>query len=224
MHDAQEHRRSRLLRYAASGREALADNARHSFAADHALIVYRTGAIYSMIPKNACTSFRYSLALANGCIDGPEDFAWIHRNNRTFAASPREIACAPFTFVVLRDPLARLASVYLDKIVSRREQFWGLFDTMKDVTNPDAVTFRKFVDALTEPFVIGLDIHWRRQANFLVYRDYDLYLDFDEIAEGAAAVAERAGMEFFDTRELAGHDNARFERVEGGPVPDLPPN
>ncbi|MEM9011360.1 MAG: sulfotransferase family 2 domain-containing protein [Pseudomonadota bacterium] len=215
--------RSRLLRHTSSTREALAHNAAHQFAASHALLVFRTGAVYSFIPKNGCTTLRYSLALANGCIADAEDFSWVHKNNATFAANLREIACAPFSFVVLRDPLARLASVYLDKIVARRPQAWGLLDTMAEGTDPDTLTFRKFVEVLMQPYMLALDIHWRPQVDFLVYEHYDAVIRLEALSEAAPMLAERAGLELMDARALSGHGNDRYEAIAPGMYADLSP-
>lgn len=214
---------SRLLRYTHKTRKALSMNAPHQFAAAHALSVFRTGAIYTLIPKNGCTSLRYSLAVANGCIEGPGQFSWVHQNNGTFRATLREIACAPFTFVVLRDPLERLASVYLDKIVSREEAFWTIFDVLKREGDPDDMTFRKFVKTLKRPHVLSGDIHWRPQADFLVYKDYDAYIPLKGLTQAAPMLAERAGFDLLDARHLSRHGNDHYEAIEEGCYADLSP-
>ncbi|MEM1036511.1 MAG: sulfotransferase family 2 domain-containing protein [Pseudomonadota bacterium] len=214
---------ARFLRHAHAAPKALAKNARHQFAAAHALLVFRTGAIYSLIPKNGCTSVRYSLAVANGCIRGPDQFHWVHENNATFQADLREIACAPFTFVVLRHPLERLASVYLDKIVSREEAFWTIFDVQERQGEPDDLTFRKFVEILKSPLVLNSDIHWRPQADFLVYEEYDAYIALDGLTKAAPMLAERAGLDLLDARQLSRHGNDHYQTVEEGCHADLSP-
>jgi hypothetical protein len=98
---------SRLLRYTRGNLQVLAQNAAHQFASQHALSFYAADAVYSFIPKNACSTMRYTLALANGAISGPRHFNWIHTNNLTFRASLAELAKAKYTFVILRDPYRR---------------------------------------------------------------------------------------------------------------------
>lgn len=166
---------------------------------------------------------RYSLAVANGCIEGPEHFDWVHNNNDTFRASLRELACAPFTFVVLRDPLQRLASVYLDKIVARQPQAWGILDILDDGTEPDDLTFRTFVDALKRPRTLAADIHWRPQTDFLVYEAYDAYISLDDLAKASPMLAERAGLEIRDARSFSLHGNEIYDTVEKGVYADLSP-
>ena len=56
----------RLFRYTRGNLQALVQNAAHQFAAQHALSIYAADAIYSFIPKNACSTMRYTLAIANG--------------------------------------------------------------------------------------------------------------------------------------------------------------
>ena len=46
----------------------LSENAEHAFAERHALNVYKSNSIYSFIPKNACSTLRLSLAVANGVV------------------------------------------------------------------------------------------------------------------------------------------------------------
>lgn len=211
----------RLLRYARSDIGPLAGNRAHGFAADHALCVYPSGAVCTFIPKNACTSLRLSLAFANGCIATPDDWTWIHHNNRTFRADLRGLVTAPFTFVILRCPHARLASVFLDKIVGRRPEFWRLYGADRDRPDPDRLTFRDFVALLEEPALFALDIHWRPQEDFLVYEDYDLWVPLERLRDHLPAIEEGAGMAVHDARGLSGHGTDALVQ-EAGAFADTP--
>ena len=110
--------KKRQLNYTANSYVKLNKNMQHKLAQNHALRIYKSNSIYSFIPKNGCSTMRLSLALANGCISDPKDFEWIHNNSLTFSADLPSLLLADYTFVILRCPFARLASVYLDKIVS----------------------------------------------------------------------------------------------------------
>lgn len=177
-------------------------NKAHVFAADHALCAYPSGAVYSFIPKNACTTLRVSLAMANGCIAGARDWTWIHNNNRTFIASLRDLAAASFTFTILRCPHARLASVFLDKFVGRRPEFWRLHAATRDRLHPETSTFRDFVALLDDPELLNHDMHWRPQVDFLVYDDYDLWVPLERFADHAPQIEEGAGLRIVDARAL----------------------
>lgn len=195
----------RLLRYAGKHAVVLRQNRKHGFAAEHALVAYPSGAVYSFIPKNACSTMRVSLAIANGCIAGPEDWPWIHPNNPTFRAELRELVTAPFTFVILRCPHARLASAFLDKIAGLRQEFWTLHRADRDRPDPDRLSFRDFVGLIEQPALFKLDIHWRPQVEFLVYDAYDLWVPLERFGAAIPEIEARAGLTIHDARPLTGH-------------------
>ncbi|WP_108258919.1 sulfotransferase family 2 domain-containing protein [Mangrovicoccus ximenensis] len=170
---------SRSLRYAAGTFRPLAENLAHGFAAEHALEFYAAQAVYSFIPKNACSTLRFALARANGAVSSPVEIDWIHHNNYAFRADQRSLQQAGFTFVVLRCPFRRLVSVFLDKIVNRYHNFWAAFPQEDGPVIPGDVTFRIFVDRLARS-KLSADIHWRPQVDFLVYEDYDLWMPLEQ--------------------------------------------
>jgi hypothetical protein len=202
--------RSRLLKYAGSDDGNLQLNLRHQVAASHALNIYGSGTIYTYIPKNACSTMRLSLAIANGCIADASRIEWIHENNDTFRADLRDLVCAIYTFVVLRDPFARLASCFLDKIVSQKRPAQRLRELAMSGLNLDTITFADFVDFLCEPAVLAGNIHWRPQTDFLVYEHYDDYFSVENFAAAAAAIRVRAGLEVVDARPLTAHGLDRY--------------
>ncbi|AWI86764.1 hypothetical protein CEW88_23670 (plasmid) [Alloyangia pacifica] len=211
-----------LLRYARTEDVTLSQNAAHGLAARHALTHYPSGAIYSFIPKNACSTLRYSLALANNCIAGAEDWTWIHLNNGTFAASLSELVRAPFSFTVLRCPHARLASVFLDKIVDKTPELWQLHRLTRDGFDPDRLSFRDFVQLLEQPNLLSSNIHWRPQQDFLVYDRYSRVFALERFAEAIPVLRDEIGFEVQDARALTGHGTDRLTQIETGDFADLP--
>ena len=199
-----------LLRHVRKQIDPLPQNGPHQFAARHALVHYASGAVYSFIPKNACTALRYSLAIANGLIEGEEDFAWIHANNGVCLAQVRDLAVAPYSFVVLRCPYSRLASVFLDKFVALEPPSWAMRRALNDTYEPTELTFRDFVGHLRATSVRNADIHWRPQVEFLVYEDYSDWFAMEDFAAATARIEERTGMHVHDTRALARHGTDRF--------------
>lgn len=207
---------SRILRHARKDHAGLDDNPRHNFAMNRALLVYPSGAVFTFIPKNGCTTLRVSLAMANGVLPDLEDWEWVHRNNRTFCASLREVVTAPFTFVVLRCPHARLASVFLDKMVEGGplgRRFLAREGKERDLAS---VTFRDFVTMLDTPALLNFDPHWRPQVDFLVYEDYDLWVPLERFAQHIPQIEAGAGMKIQDARQLSGHGTDRLEAVGKG--------
>ena len=156
----------RVLNYATQTYGPLPNNPDHRFASSYALQFYASNAIYTFIPKNACSTLRLSLAIANGCIESTADFNWIHQNNQTFRADLPSLITASYTFTVLRCPYARLASVYLDKIVGRDLDAWNLLDLLKREIEIEALTFERFILSLTRPPIRRGNIHWRPQVDF----------------------------------------------------------
>lgn len=213
----------RLLRHPRKVHKPLPQNGGHNFAAQYALCHYPSGAIYSFIPKNACTTMRVSLALAHGCIaDAAEDWTWVHTNNQTFRATLREMVTTPFTFAILRCPHARLASAFLDKIVGRHVEFWLMQRRSKERFAPDTITFREFVEFVTSAFEKPGDPHWRCQSDFLLYEEYDALYHIGDLERAFVEITERTGLEITDTRALSGHGTAGLTQINGDRHIDTP--
>jgi len=196
----------RRFRYATSSLGALRGNTRHGFAARFAWSVYASDAIYSIIPKNACSSLRYSIAIENGCIRDSRDYLWLAANFETFTPSLRELARAAYSFVVLRDPFARLASCFLDKFVAKKPPLWEYLTLTGQLQkHAGTLCFREFVAGLKEAGVLRGNIHWRPQADFLVYEDYDDVFADERFADAVPVIERRAGFKVIDTRRITDH-------------------
>lgn len=202
--------KTRQLNFSSASYEALAKNRAHQFAAGFALRIFKSNSVYSFIPKNACSTLRVSLALANGCIADKKDFNWIHQNNGTFSADLPSLILADYTFVILRCPYARLASAYLDKIVDKTAEAWLLYETLQRKTDVDQFSFKFFLNAIGKPAVLQSNIHWRPQVDFLVYKDYDDYFSLERFAEAVPAIESKAGIQVVDARPLTQHGTDRF--------------
>lgn len=226
---------TRKLRYARVATGPLKDNKKHIFAATHALSIYQSEAIFSFIPKNASSTLRYSLALENGCIEGPEDIAWIHENNLTFMANLDEILSSKYTFVILRCPYSRLSSMFLDKIVGRKisvseireiyESSISFMHNLKVKFTPNSnhfrrlsktnITFREFVDALCAPGALKVDVHWAPQSWFLVYEDYDDVFCLEKFDEVYKVLHDKISLNVVDADTLTNHGtNSYVKRTE----------
>jgi hypothetical protein len=212
----------RLLRHTQNDINTLALNPRHKFAAKHALVHYPSGAIYSFIPKNGCTTLRYSLAIGNQCIEGPDDFVWIHENNTTFSADLRDLITASYSFVILRCPYARLASAFLDKVVSKTYDIWMLRRLVNDSIDLDEITFRSFCSLLEPRHHRTSNMHWRNQSDFLVYREYDGWFRLEAFDQAAVEIEKRTGLVVHDSRNLANHSSERFTVKTGEDFADCP--
>lgn len=216
--------KNRQLHYSAASYQFLAKNSQHQFAQAHALRIYRSNSIYSFIPKNACSTLRVSLAMANGCISNVSDFNWIHQNNDTFRADLAALIQAEYTFVILRCPFARLASAYLDKIVDTTSVTWELHDAVQRTFENEELSFRRFVNTITQPKILPSNIHWRPQVDFLVYKEYDDYFNLETFASAQNTIATKAQLPIVDARKLTRHGIDRFELLDDDNYADVLPD
>lgn len=206
----------RLLRYTRHNLQTLANNPAHQFASQHALSIYAADAIYSFIPKNACSTMRYTIGIANGTIAGPSDFNWIHANNLTFRASLAELTKAKYTFAILRDPYLRLGSCYLDKMVDQTAVAWQYHALTNYQTPPAMLTFREFVTNLKSR--LRGNEHWRPQLDFLVYEDYDDFFCLEAFPEAVATLHQRIGLDVHDARNLTNHGTDQFDPIDSDEI------
>lgn len=203
----------RLLRFSAKSYDNLEANAQHKFAQRHALNIYSSDSIYSFIPKNACSTMRTSLAIANGCIKDTSDFNWIHQNNHTFTASLAELAKAKYTFTILRCPYSRLLSVYLDKFLDRTPVAWRYVDLHKRAIEIEDITFESFVKSLGKKHIRNGDIHWLPQTSFLVYEEYDDYFALEDFRTATKVLKQNIDLDLFDARSLTNHSTSGFRKA-----------
>lgn len=190
-------------------------NPQHNFAHTHAMLIYDSNAIYSMIPKNGCTTMRVSIAKANGIISGNSNWEWIHQNNDSFRPSFKDLALASYRFTVLRCPYSRLVSCFLDKIVKRTPDAVQFLKAAKTGVELEFLTFRRFCDEIARPAVRASNIHWRSQVDFLVYSDYDDYFCFENFSKIAAQLNARIGFAMIDARPMARHDSSHYTITHG---------
>ena len=188
-------------------------NQQHIFSHTHALQIYDSGAMYSMIPKNGCTTMRLSIALANGAIADRSEWEWIHQNNDSFRPSFKELALASYRFTVLRCPYGRLVSCFLDKIVKRTPDAQKFIAASNFAGDLDKLTFRQFCAEMTKPAVRNSNMHWRPQIDFLVFADYDNYFCFEDFSAIAPVLKSRIRLELVDARPMARHDSSHYKTI-----------
>lgn len=213
----------RFFRYSSQDYNNLNNNPKHKLAHNHALSIYESEAIYSFIPKNACSTLRTTIAYANCCIKDKSDFNWIHKNNQTFKASLSDLVRAKYTFTILRCPFARLVSVYLDKIINRNLDAWHYIDLHKRNIDIEDVTFDFFVKSMVTPKIRNGNIHWRPQEDFLVYEDYDDFFSLENFSQVEKVLRDRIGLELIDARPLTNHGTDGYNYLDGRDFHKLKP-
>lgn len=199
---------ARILKSARLDFNTLTHNELYNFSLGHALSIYPLNAIYTFIPKNACSSLRFSIAVANGFLKTLTDIDWINKNNQTFIPTQRESILAKYTFVVLRCPFRRVASCFLDKIVDRKIEF---NDENGLKVN---VNFNDFLSIIKSQNRFDRDEHWRNQTDFLHYESYDDYFSLELFKEATNSLTSQ-GLNVYDTREVLQHDLSMLKKIDG---------
>ncbi len=176
------------------------------FAISHALEIFNSKSIYTFIPKNACSTMRYSVALSNGFIRGSKDLNWIHNNNLTLSVKDLTVLLNPsYSFVILRCPYARLVSVFLDKFLTGKPSALNFIKKYMENTDVDDISFQDFIYRISELERYDLNEHWRPQVDFLLYKTYTRYFSLESINNMITVLEQDIGFKVLDTRAIIGH-------------------
>lgn len=165
------------------------------------------GIVYSMIPKNACSTLRLSIAITRGFINDVSEYKWIHF---TWSKLRAERIRGLKSFVVLRNPFDRVASVFLNKLAYLRDE---TVENLPNSLGGDDISFSQFVRALQDPKTLQANVHWAPQYEFLFQplHRYDLVTTIHDIDH----VFEWAGLQKVDARPYTQHGTDQFDTVSG---------
>lgn len=181
---------------------------------DQMFVVENRRILFQPIAKNACTSLKTLMVELS---DHP-DRAAILRNVHTGTDDgrtglllrdhdedrARSFFAAPgfFRFTVLRAPLDRLLSAYVEKFVVNRAEPYQHYatgpvvatvqgrETAAEADHATGITFRQFAEHVIAQPLHGLDPHWRPQIDYLTSLGFDhLYTiaDLDLLARDLGA-------------------------------------
>ena len=214
---------AKKLRFPSSSPLPLGKNSSHVFAQQHALSLYRRQAVYSYIPKNACSNLRFSAAVDNGYLSSNADPSWIHNNNGTFTSSNSFLSTAEYAFVFLRCPYRRIASVFLDKIVNGDKMARSLEKSLPRKLWVEYISTRPILGNSFLDFVTKIALttrerqnhHWRPQIDFLVYENYDDFFCIEKFHDAEKTLEKKIGFKVIDARARIGHDTSRFKKITG---------
>ena len=81
---------SRLLRNARLEYSPVSQNKSYTFSLAYTLSIYPLDAVYTFIPKNACSTLRYSIAIANGFLGDISDIKSVSYTHLTLPTN-REV-------------------------------------------------------------------------------------------------------------------------------------
>jgi Sulfotransferase family len=190
-------------------------SARETFARRHTLHIPAKRAIATYIPKNACTTLRYSIAISNGRPEAAETITYVHSGMPEMLASKSDLANCTYAFILLRCPYRRIASAFLDKAVNEDSLAPSLFPLKRRLfhrSRPDtseagiasqhakvmALTFAGFLALLRKCEPRRLNHHFSPQSNFLLKQGYNDYFALENLAEAEATLREKIDLRLVD--------------------------
>ena len=178
-------------------------------------------AICTYIPKNACSTLRYSVAVANGRPDSAETLSYIHKGMPDAMASPEDIASASYSFAILRCPYRRIVSAFLNKAAIENSRARSLFPRGNRLFRPnpasvkgqaaakalkskiDALTFGDFMTLLQGRQSNRIDTHFRRQTDFLLKQDYTDFFALEALPDALLRLQDKIGLRILDRSDHA---------------------
>jgi hypothetical protein len=167
---------------------------------------------YCYIRKNGCSAFkRLMLDVAGGERDDEQPITTLSRHFG--ARSLDEVRRADHRILVLRDPYARLVSLFRNKFIMRD----GAEDILRDfaaVTGSDALcaTFEGFVRDYVAKH--PSDPHCWAITDHLLPVDYDVVIPLEELGQAmSATLGEAVAKRYFNTPLNSSHD--RLEHRPG---------
>ena len=129
---------------------------------------------------------------------------------------------ADYTFVVLRCPFRRLASVFLDKFVAKEPDAWQYRDVLSRKVDLDNLSFHDFVLSLKNTAILNSNIHWRPQVDFLIYQKYSEYFSLENFPQGVIRLKEKKDFNVVDARELTEHGTHKYQTINDQCYADMP--
>jgi len=196
------------------------------FCAETCLVSDELRVVYAYIPKSACTSVKTWLLRYGGFLptiarqydeaeargeEGPDAHTVMSEQFALRRRSPAEIERvlsdpSYFKFTVVRHPLRRLVSAYLDKVVKVKSPAYnviisgqvaaGCLSTGNLVNwlrglpldRERSLTFREFVASLPKQRLENLDAHFREQDRLLRGIEFDLVGKLENLVQDFAAI------------------------------------
>ena len=179
----------------------------------HALHIEAKQAVCTYIPKNACSTLRFSVAIANGMPRNDATQAYIHTRMPAMVASRQELAHSTYAFVILRCPFRRIASAFLDKAAVEDSRARALFPRHRSLLDSSAkkrtatadlqakvmaLTFSDFLEQLRTCPSHLIDPHFRPQTDFLIKQGYSQYFAVESMPLAEATLREKLGFQLID--------------------------
>lgn len=187
----------------------------------YTLRITAKNAICTYIPKNACKTLRYSVAVANGHPDSDETVDYMHQGMHDAMASANDIANCSYAFVILRCPYRRIVSAFLNKAAIKNSRARSLFPRgsrlfraksgsakgeahAKSVeAKINALTFGDFMTLLQARPLNRIDVHFRPQSYFLMKQRYTDVFALETLEDALPQLRDKIDLRIIEQRQNA---------------------
>ncbi len=205
---------------------------------DTCLVSHKLKLVFAYVPKAACTSIKQWLVTHGGFAPeiaaAGDDFnvhAYLDRHYRLRRGEARRVLADPayFKFTFVRNPLPRLVSAYIDKVVKVKHSARRVirnFQLRRGLLGWNAIehwlragalldparklTFREFVEQLARENPARLDPHFRAQSRLLAGLPLDFIGRVENSQHNFRVIQERLGV----FAPLARHHTQRYEGLD----------
>lgn len=205
----------------------------------HFCLYYKNSKLlYTFIPKNACTTLKYTLGVTNENYDHTRT---AHFHDKIYRYNGDDLPSDVRRLIVLRDPFARIISAYLEKIVNPPYESFafdvscqilknqrGFLDTDKIRVGDVVPTFKEFICYLFRRTDMQLNEHWRAQVAFPQFPTYDYVFCLERLSQdwltsdlaniafhSASHHAVTAGKEVAQSMEELGLGRQQLSNLDG---------
>ncbi len=133
--------------------------------------------LYTYIPKNGCSTLKYTLGVNSGVIQekqNPHQTEHLFRYANKMNFFPKDCE----NIICFRHPFERILSAYLDKFarVSPEPEALPVIEKVNQLTKAptlgNSISFIEFIRFLNTTPNRELDAHWRPQIDFIFFEDY----------------------------------------------------
>jgi hypothetical protein len=177
----------------------------------HYIAVQKHRIIYCPIEKNACTYFKRLLLEQSEVAQeyresGLESHTFINQRQKLLLSDLRQLRDETYLrFVIVREPIERVVSAYLNKFVLNQNFRWAIDAAEKYAAiDPSfqeidqSLSFRQFVQMLAAYPDDQLDLHWRPQSAFFdpVVGCFDYIVPMESISQFVNVLETRCNTTF----------------------------